>query len=76
MGTTRCLCCTIAFLGIFLAACGYRFAGPGQLPGSAVSIHVAIMNNPTAEAGIEVVLVEEMSEMDEVMASFISEMPG
>jgi len=41
---------------IALAGCGYRFAGTEQLPGNARDVHVAVIENPTGETGIEVLL--------------------
>jgi hypothetical protein len=36
-----------------IAACGYRFAGSGSLPGGAQTIFVDVLGNRTAETGIE-----------------------
>jgi len=47
---------TILLAGVVLASCGYRFAGPGQLPGNPRHLHVAVVENPTTETGIEVLL--------------------
>lgn len=41
---------------ILIAACGYQFAGVGQLPTGVQQVHVAVLENPTAETGIEVIL--------------------
>lgn len=38
---------------LLLAACGYRFAGGGSLPGGAESISVLMPENRTAESGIQ-----------------------
>jgi len=38
---------------LLLAACGYRFAGGGRLPGGAESISVLMPENRTAESGIQ-----------------------
>ncbi len=47
-------------LSALLAACGYHFVGVGQLPGGVEQIHIAILENPTAETGIEVVLTNAL----------------
>ena len=36
-----------------LSACGYRFAGSGNLPGGTKTIFVDVLENRTAETGIE-----------------------
>jgi len=38
---------------LLLAACGYRFAGGGSLPGGAESISVLMPENRSAESGIQ-----------------------
>ncbi len=44
----------IIFLLMFnISACGYRFAGSGSLPGGAKTIFVDVLENRTAETGIE-----------------------
>ena len=40
-------------VGAALASCGYRFAGSGSLPGGTRTIFVDVLNNRTAETGIE-----------------------
>jgi len=47
-------------LVLLLAACGYRFAGGGRLPGGAESISVLMPENRTAEAGIQTQLNSDM----------------
>jgi len=41
-------------------ACGYQFVGVGQLPGGVREIHVSVLDNPTAETGIEVILSNDL----------------
>ena len=43
-----------------LASCGYQFVGVGQLPNGVRRIHVAVLDNPTAETGIEVFLTNDL----------------
>ncbi len=52
------ICCrkyvwTGIFIGIFLTACGYRFAGSGSLPGGVKTIAVEILKNRTSETALE-----------------------
>jgi outer membrane lipopolysaccharide assembly protein LptE/RlpB len=39
--------------GLTLSACGYRFAGSGSLPGGTQTVFVEVLENRTAETGIE-----------------------
>ena len=39
--------------GLTLSACGYRFAGSGSLPGGTKTVFVDMLENRTAETGIE-----------------------
>lgn len=41
------------FIGLFVASCGYRFAGGGDLPGGIKSIYIKTFANRTSETGIE-----------------------
>ena len=49
----------IKYIGIYLmgslvlSACGYRFAGSGSLPGGTQTVFVEVLENRTAETGIE-----------------------
>ncbi len=48
-----------------LTACGYQFAGPGQLPGGVQTIAVEVFTNRSAESGLETTLtnavIDEMT---------------
>jgi outer membrane lipopolysaccharide assembly protein LptE/RlpB len=46
----------MATVPALLASCGYQFAGAGQLPADVKLIHVAVLENPSAETGIETIL--------------------
>lgn len=46
----------ILTISAVLAACGYQFAGTGRLPTDVQRVHVAVLENPTAETGIEAIL--------------------
>lgn len=39
---------------ITLNSCGYNFAGGGSLPGDIKTVHIAMLENKTAESGAEV----------------------
>lgn len=41
-------------------ACGYRFSGGGPLPGGIQNVCVAVLENPTAETGIESILSNDL----------------
>lgn len=43
----------VLMVGITFSACGYRFAGSGNLPGGTKTIFVDVLDNRTAETGIE-----------------------
>ncbi len=43
----------ILFAGLLLSACGYRFSGGGSLPGGVATISVLVLQNRTAEIGIQ-----------------------
>ena len=43
----------VCVLFLFAISCGYRFSGGGDLPGAVKKIHVAIIENKTAETGLE-----------------------
>lgn len=46
--------------GFMLPACGYRFAGGGDLPASVKKISVSVFENRTAESGIENVITNDI----------------
>ena len=41
-------------------SCGYRFSGTGQLPAGIQKVCVAVLDNPTAETGIETILLNDL----------------
>ena len=51
---------TIIFLGIIFSACGYRFAGEGNLPSNVKSIFIKILENRTGETGVESVITNDL----------------
>lgn len=46
---------------VFAFACGYRFAGSGDLPDSITSVGVRTFDNRTAEIGLENLLTNDMA---------------
>ncbi len=51
---------TIILLGIIFSACGYRFAGEGNLPSNVKSIFIKILENRTGETGVENVFTNDL----------------
>ena len=51
---------TLIFLLLSVAACGYRFAGSGNLPSDIKSIHVAMFKNNSSETGLENVITSDV----------------
>ncbi|MFP3998712.1 MAG: LPS assembly lipoprotein LptE [Desulfobacterales bacterium] len=49
------LCCLA-----FLAACGYRFSGAGELPGNFEKLAVETFKNRTGETGIESIITNDI----------------
>lgn len=45
--------CLIVPVAMFLSACGYRFAGSGNLPAGMQVVFITILENKSAETGIE-----------------------
>ena len=50
----------VIFFCTFLSACGYRFAGGGNLPNGIGSISIQILENRTAETGVESVFTNDL----------------
>ncbi len=50
----------IIFLGLIISACGYRFAGGGDLPSGVRSIFIKILENRTGETGVENVFTNDL----------------
>ena len=51
---------TVIFLWLFFSACGYRFAGGGNFPSGIRSINVKILENHTAETGVESIFTNDL----------------
>ena len=51
---------TIIFLWIIISACGYRFAGEGNMPSNVKSIFIKILENRTGETGVENVFTNDL----------------
>jgi outer membrane lipopolysaccharide assembly protein LptE/RlpB len=51
----------LLLIGLLLPACGYRFSGGGSLPGGAETISVLMLENRTAEIGIQTQLTGDIS---------------
>ncbi len=49
-----CLC-------VFIAACGYRFSGSGDLPAGLQSIFISMFENRSAEVGIESMFTSDLT---------------
>ncbi len=47
-------------IGLLLSGCGYRFSGSGTLPGGAATISVLMLQNRTAEIGIQTKLTDDI----------------
>lgn len=56
--TRYCYICL--FIVWMIISCGYRFAGVGQLPSGVHHICVAVLENSTAETGIETILSNDL----------------
>lgn len=50
----------IIFIGLFLSACGYQFAGGGNLPGGIQTIAIEIFENRTTETGLEYTVTNDL----------------
>ncbi len=50
----------IVIVCIFLCACGYRFSGSGNLPNGVRSINIQILENRTAETGVETIFTNDL----------------
>ena len=46
--------------GFLFSACGYRFAGGGDLPASVKRVSIAVLENKTAESGIENIITNDI----------------
>ena len=50
----------LIFLLLSVSACGYRFAGSGELPSNITSVHVAMFKNNSGETGLENVITSDL----------------
>ncbi len=48
----------LVVLGV--AACGYRFAGTGELPEGVGKIYIEVLKNPTSQTGIERIVTNQL----------------
>ncbi len=48
------------FTALFLSACGYHFAGSGNLPGGIKSIAIDVLKNRTSETGLENIVTNDL----------------
>jgi len=50
----------VIIIPLFFSACGYRFAGSGNLPGGIQSIAIEILENRTPETGLENIITNDL----------------
>jgi outer membrane lipopolysaccharide assembly protein LptE/RlpB len=50
----------VFFVATFFYACGYKFVGSGSLPSGIKRIHVAMLENHSADTGVENVLTNDL----------------
>ncbi len=50
----------VCIIFLLTVSCGYRFSGGGDLPGAVKSIHVTILENITAETGMENIFTNDL----------------
>ena len=50
----------VLFVGFMACACGYRFAGSGKLPGQTKTVFVDVLENRSAETGIENIFTADL----------------
>lgn len=46
--------------GLLISACGYRFSGDGDFPGGAQRLFVSVLENRSAETGLEVPMTNDL----------------
>ncbi len=51
---------TIIAVFFFFSGCGYRFAGGGDLPSSVKKVSISVLENKTAESGIENIITNDL----------------
>ncbi|MFQ5772210.1 MAG: LPS assembly lipoprotein LptE [bacterium] len=52
--------CLFFLVWLFVAACGYRFAGNGEFPEETNRIFVEVLENRTSETGVENIVTSEL----------------
>lgn len=50
----------VILMAVWIAGCGYQFAGSGPIPGDFRRIHVPVMENRSAETGIETLFTNDL----------------
>lgn len=50
----------VIFISLFFSACGYRFAGSGNLPAGIQTIAIEILENRTIETGLEYTVTNDL----------------
>jgi outer membrane lipopolysaccharide assembly protein LptE/RlpB len=50
----------VIFIPLFFSACGYQFAGSGNLPGGIQTIAIEIFQNRTTETGLENTITNDL----------------
>jgi outer membrane lipopolysaccharide assembly protein LptE/RlpB len=50
----------VIFIPLFFSACGYRFAGSGNLPGGIQTVAIEILENRTPETGLENTITNDL----------------
>ncbi|MBU3950273.1 MAG: hypothetical protein KJ826_18905 [Proteobacteria bacterium] len=56
----RLLILITAVGGLLLYSCGYKFAGSGELPSSVKRVSISVLENKTAESGIENIITNDI----------------
>ena len=50
----------VIFISLFFSACGYRFAGSGNLPEGIQTVAIEILENRTQETGLENIITNDL----------------
>jgi len=56
----RSICCALISAVVLLSGCGYRFSGSGSLPGGIQKVFITLLDNRTAETGLENTLTGDL----------------
>lgn len=57
---TRLLILIAAVLSLLLYSCGYRLAGSGELPSSVEKVSISVLENKSAESGVETIITNDI----------------